>query len=252
MEHLILLCAATQVEASACRNAIQQEGLESKIEIVRTNMGPQRAEEALTKRLNDSLQKKPSLIISSGFAGGRNSDHSLGNWVLGTRVRSNPENGLEVSAHLSELISKSGIKVKSGEFVSVDFVLGEEGIKNSAEVVDMESFAIALTAKKFEVPFSILRMISDTPDFPIPEAIRYASVVVSRLESVETRAKSLLLGITNSLFNPTELMRFGSRCTKLVKQFERDWRKIGKALVNHEISAEHQGKLGHFKLQELI
>lgn len=231
MSQLILLCAATGFESGACQRAIRSEGLENQFEVLRTGVGKKQARLKLRERLKDPLKKKPTLIISSGFAGGRNAQFEVGRWILGTQVIAEGGEDFECDSQLSEIIKRSGLSISLGRVFSIDFIAGEEPLTRASEAVDMESYALAEVAFHYKIPFIILRMVSDTPQYPIPDVIRYSSMIFVESQSWSKRLNWLNLSLKSLIKNPDEMIQFSSRSSKLLKQFGRELRLIGKLLA---------------------
>jgi nucleoside phosphorylase len=108
------------------------------------------------------VRMRPTLVISSGFAGATRALLEPGDFLLAANYTT-----AKLTAPPEKLIDASGI------FVSVDQIFGPtEKAKqsDSALAVDMESAAIAAVCEHHQVPLITARMISDGCDEAIPVA----------------------------------------------------------------------------------
>lgn len=146
--------------------------------LVQTGMGKERAEEA-TRFI---LERYPiTFLVSLGFAGALDDKLSAGDVVLYSSVCCAQSEAALVAHPKSCYCSDDGVLAMAKQALAsaaVDFVCGggvtvqqivispEEkgGLANTfdAQVVDMESYWIAKIAYEREVPFVIIRSISDT------------------------------------------------------------------------------------------
>lgn len=134
---------------------------------------------------------KPNLVINTGSAGGLDSNLNVGDIVISTEVRHHdvdvtafgyekgqlPANPAAFVAdeHLAEVAlkesQKAGFNAVSGLICSGDeFVNGAEAIAKiradfpTVAAVEMEAAAIAQVCHAFNVPFVVVRAISDVAD----------------------------------------------------------------------------------------
>jgi hypothetical protein len=220
---LILICAATAVEARAVRRVATAPHFE----VLQTGMGPARATRALTKRLKSAALPAPSLVISTGFAGIELPDVPLGSWALGTEVTDTAGKS-PFTLHWRELearLARAKLTVSHVPFRLADEVVqisqDSQGASNT-HAIDMESHALAKVAHEHGIPLAVLRLISDTPDAPLPRAIGAFSQV-STAVGITRKAGGALAGLGHTLARPRELGRFLARGSKLSKQLEDDW-----------------------------
>src|SRR5690348_4232683 len=82
---MILLCAATSVEARACESGVRAAGA-SRFEVLKTGMGGSAATKALETRLKSTAHARPKLIVSTGFAGSWSPELSFASWALGHSI----------------------------------------------------------------------------------------------------------------------------------------------------------------------
>ncbi len=156
---MILVCAATRTEASAC-------GVAAGIEVLRTGVGPERAAAALRKRL--ARGARPALVVSSGFAGAVCGALPLHGCVTATAVLR-----LEAGRAVPVPLAPGALHVVPG--VPRCAMLSAARVTRAAPAslpavtaVDMESAALAEVAAGAGILFAVLRVISDTPAAPFP------------------------------------------------------------------------------------
>jgi nucleoside phosphorylase len=222
----ILVCAATSFEARACHRGVARAGKgKALIEVLRTGMGSDRAARALRERLERG--SAPAWIVSSGFAGSRRADLGLGSWIIGTRVGDAIGDALDLSTEpFPSWLETAGMNPRPASLHMVsEVVTSEEGAAGDA--VDMESFCLARIAREFGARFLVLRLISDTPAQPIPQAIREFSSLGLHPRSLRGAAAGLLAGARE----PRQLARFVGRTLPLTRELERAWERIAHAVM---------------------
>lgn len=167
----ILVCTATPQEEKACRLGIQASGFEDAFRVLRTGIGLNLARSALTEFL--SRGNKPSLIVSTGFAGAITPKiPDLYSWITAQKVFSEEKEiqGINIQQHIPDTTMCALISLphvfRQGK--SVPDVLGS--LKQPL-AVDMESATLALVSGQYRIPFMVLRMITDTPQEPLPELL---------------------------------------------------------------------------------
>jgi hypothetical protein len=161
---VILVCAATRIEASACRDGLADAG--ARAAVLRTGVGPARAAAALTARLRTA--PLPTLVVSSGFAGALSPGIPLHAVVTASGLhRLGAEGAVPVPLPVGGLRPLAG--ALPCQFATTDGVWAAvaPGLPAPA-AVDMESAALAETAAAAGVPVAVLRVISDTPAAPLP------------------------------------------------------------------------------------
>ena len=199
----ILVCGATRTETEACRQGIRQAGLEDRFEILRCGIGQASAAESLKARLNSG--SRPSLIVSSGFAGSWSANLDTGSWISAGSL----------SNDLKDTIQ--GLKLIPGatpaHLISVPEILESppkeliQGLTESLIGVDMESFALALVARRAGIEFRVLRYVTDSPKHPLPAFVRHFTDVAVR-KDLSSRMGSLLKGSRALITGPAEVATF--------------------------------------------
>ena len=155
---MILACAASRTEAGACA----VEG----VEVLRTGVGPARAAAALTRRL--ARGPRPSLVVSSGFAGALSAHLPLHACITAGAVH-RLEGGRAVPLALGPGALRMAQGLPRCALLSASVVTRATAPALPApSVVDMESAALAEVAAAAGVPFAVLRIVTDTPAAPFP------------------------------------------------------------------------------------
>jgi adenosylhomocysteine nucleosidase len=115
---------------------------------------------------------RPRLVVSAGFAGALDPDLRRGDVVLPTVAI--------LEDHASRIpLTRFGPSVESASIaiVTVDQVVGTGAAKarlaaaTSAQVVDMETHAVAMAAREAEIPCASVRVVSDTADQELPAEV---------------------------------------------------------------------------------
>jgi hypothetical protein len=221
---LILICLATHSEANACKKGLQKSGQSKSFEILQTGMGFQAAFEKLEERLKTG--PKPQLIVSSGFCGGVAAHIKLGTWAWGSKLNWNHNNTADLEP-LPLPVLKLPLLWEEAIYESVSAVTLHQNdqLSPSTEAVDMESEAWFTLAAQNKIPFSILRLASDTKDHPLPKAIKTFSNAILEPDW-QKKLSHCWLGSREVLENPKYMGRFIFRSTSLLRKFSDGWRSI--------------------------
>lgn len=202
----ILVCAATSTEANACESGIRKAGASSRFEMLKTGIGPASAAESLKRRLTKGA--KPSVIVSSGFAGSWSESLDVGTWISSQTVLNelgDPLGNLKIIPETTEsiLFSVSEIlKHPPQDLIAVVSTF------NLPITVDMESFALAQVAQKADIGFSVLRFISDSPRHPLPKYVRQFTGVAIH-ESPAEKVSALFQGVRSLVQDsPADIVQF--------------------------------------------
>lgn len=164
----ILVCAATPVEALACERGIEKSGVAG-FEILQTGMGMENARQALRTRF---YKGKPDLVISSGFAGIWSGEIEVGQWVGASEIWSKVDG---VFSRVPCKLSSSLAEI-TGSVISVDKIEPApsdlpEDLDVDRIIVDMETAGLAQICQENEIAFNVFRMITDTPQEPLPQFV---------------------------------------------------------------------------------
>lgn len=196
----ILICAATAAEARACERGVNNAGL--KFEILRTGVGFEKARGTLSKRLRDGA--RPDLIVSTGFAGSLTEDIPLHSWIVAKKVLSGER---QVVGDKNLRASFAG--ATSCDLMSVPKLVPKR--ERAPMAVDMESAVLGELADAQNIPFLVLRFVTDTPASPLPEFI--ADFVSGRY----------FIGVRRVFANPSKAFRLAIDGARWVKLFEDGW-----------------------------
>jgi nucleoside phosphorylase len=240
----ILLCAATVFEAKACQNGINRTHSRSSFEVLQTGMGPEKCFQALHHRLKNLKKPSPQLILSTGFAGslieGLNrstwiSAYQCSSWKCSTWESSDELKVLQVNDELLKpYLTRTPLEWNPVQIHSVETLMTHkttQRLPSSAQAVDMESFTIIETAQNYGIPAQVLRLISDTPNSPIPSSIEILMQGLTSATTVLKRVHSTLQGFKEMAQKPIETTRFLYQGIRLSQQLEKDWFLLAHALT---------------------
>ena len=224
MSKSTLICAATRVEAKACQQGIDQSGLTHVFEICLTGIGLESAARALSARLDGADAGHIARVVSAGFVGAAMPGVRVGAWLLGRGVRGVDSSVIEIeSEKLALSLADTGLDWKSAIVTSREKVVSFAAAPPTENLaVDMESLALARIANARAIDFQIFRMVSDTPEEPIPEAI--TSLVAGVAGTEEPRFLQTLRGTGLALGAPLTFARFLARGRSLPRLLREGWR----------------------------
>jgi adenosylhomocysteine nucleosidase len=146
------------------------------LHLLKTGIGVEKATQSLRRCL---AQTRVRAVFGIGFAGGLSPELRTGDLVIGRRIR---RSSITVSASadllaVAEKVRLHDTSVHFGTLLTVDQVLGDSASKRSLAIslerhevggVDMESSAIAQVCSECQVPFLIVRCITDRLDEDLP------------------------------------------------------------------------------------
>lgn len=163
-----------------------------------TGVGRQKTERAVEFCINEF---HPSLCVNVGFCGALTPSLGLADIVIGESVTLE-KSGEIISVLESDALNKAKdicknvpLKCLSGGMLTVDNVINTPhekaflGTKFGVVAVDMESFAMAKVAKKYNTPFIIIRSTLDPMDMHLP----------SFEHSVKENGSTNVIGLISSL-----------------------------------------------------
>lgn len=239
-------------EARAVERGLQHGAKEHHFEVLRTGMGLRAARRALEKELGErrfgrglNTEPMPDFIISTGYAGTLDVGMAPGSWVLGDHVllwinppspavnTISPGGGraLSLLRPVAEALGAFGTTtvLSSPLLVAYDPALNRALPQRQGPVaVDMESAALADVARRFNIPFAVLRLVTDTPEQPLPRFVYgFANALSqdSRL-SMASRALHAAQGAVDVARKPQDLFRFVQTSMGWGKTLESGWRRI--------------------------
>jgi len=238
---MIIICAATAAEVSACKKGIEAAGSVSKsFEILHTGMGMKAARTRLAERLAalEVIRETPKLIISSGFAGVWRGSLEIGAWVGANEFWK--EERADGVINFSRVDHASVWKPKGVDtfcpIVSVDVIQKlptlPTAISTGSLCVDMETAGLAEVAKEKGIPFGVLRMITDTPEQPLPE---FVSAFAQAIHSPELGDKAKLSGrgLQQVVSDPLSVARFLRNGKKWSDWLARGWQERAEAIASN-------------------
>jgi hypothetical protein len=234
----ILICTATLAESSACQAGLDAAGAVGKsFEVLRTGMGLGAAQEKLNERLLSGA--KPDLIISSGFAGVWRGDFEVGTWITADRIWVEREDDF-VSVNFKESKISLLPKENNCSFISVEKMqplpIGlPDGLSEGALAVDMETASLAQIAETNGIPFSVFRMVTDTPENPLPVFVStWSSAFLS--PSLEDKLRFGAQGLIEAVSDFNSVTSFFKKGKHWVGELERGWKdnaqRLSEALQN--------------------
>jgi hypothetical protein len=237
---MIMICAATGAEASACKKGIEAAGAISKsFEVLHTGMGMKAARTRLAERLAalEVVRQTPKLIISSGFAGVWRGSLEIGAWVGASEFWKEERDG---SAATFSKVGHPSVWTPEGvdtlcPIVSVDVIQKlpslPEAISTGSLCVDMETAGLAQVAREKGIPFGVLRMITDTSEQPLPE---FVSIFAQAIHSPELGDKVKLSGkgLQQVVADPLSVARFLKSGKKWSDWLARGWQERAEAIAS--------------------
>ncbi len=172
---------ARRAKSSRRKNAWVGEWKETPLLLVRTGVGPQRAQKGLAPFLPGPPFQG---VVSTGYAGGLRDECRLGDILVPDEVQSVsplPEVRLRPDPGLREMVLErvqtGPWTVHTGRMITTDRVIvsSEEkvrlGLEYEATSVEMESTAIAELAEQASVPFVVVRVVLDEASFSLPDIL---------------------------------------------------------------------------------
>lgn len=141
--------------------------------LIETGEGPRNASRVLRSWLE---KKNARAVINIGFAGSLSPLLQIGDIVIAREVRSRTESFEASASPLFQLAERTG-NARSGVAITVDEIVCEAKAKrrlaesftaNEIGWVDMESAAIASVCNGLNIPFLIVRSVSDAFDEDLP------------------------------------------------------------------------------------
>ena len=144
--------------------------------LVRTGIGPVAAEAAVKAVF---ARQPMALAISAGFAGAL-MPAAIGDVIVGSSVSADPGEGdwsacdRVAGATVRATAEAIGLEVRVGPVISLSTVVchaaekQDIGRRTGAIAVDMESAALGSVARAYQIPFLIVRTVSDMVDEDLP------------------------------------------------------------------------------------
>ena len=219
---MILVCAATRLEAAACRDGLADAG--ARAAVLRTGVGPVRAAAALAARLRAG--PLPSLVVSSGFAGALTPGIALHAVVTAAALhRIGPRGAVPVPLPAGGLRPLEGALSCQVATAAEVWGGGAPGLPSPA-AVDMESAALAETAAAAGIPVAVLRVVTDTPAAPFPP---FVGALGAALAAGPTLAGLAAAGraLAGAARRPAAAVAFARSSLEAARALRAAWRERG-------------------------
>jgi adenosylhomocysteine nucleosidase len=176
----------------------------ARVAMVANGPGPKLAGAALDAV---EAQEKMEALISVGFCGGLDPSLQACDIFVATQV-------VGVAAALAPV---SSLPFKTGELLSIDRVVStaaeKAALAKTADAVEMEAGAVATHAKKYNVPFYAVRVVTDTCEESFPLDFNAMRSSDGRF----SRAKILAAALWSPIAVFPELMKLNSRTKRASK-----------------------------------
>ncbi len=145
---------------------IKQVG-DNRIKVAISGIGQKRARHTTRKMCQNANDFCPERLISLGFCGGTQDNLVIGQLIIANRLS---YNGQEIELENRYLTEAMGSLKESlyrvGKFQTFNRpIFSKNKILKDTVAIDMESFAIAQTARNHHIPITVIKVVSDiVPD----------------------------------------------------------------------------------------
>ena len=223
------ICAATRSEADACRRGVAAAGLTDRLRIVRTGIGTVAARRSLDREM--SRGPRPVGLVSSGFA--FSTDPGLAPGQLAAASHVVAFEGVGTERELAEPLALDLADVPCRPFTTTDFFLDADdprigtGPLGSGALVDMESAAVAELATEADVPYAVLRLVTDTPGRPLPPFVGCYVRAALAPTGLSRTAGTVRTGLS-ALASPLRTWRFLSTGRRRCRELCEGWRRYAR------------------------
>ena len=228
----LLVCTATRAEHDACAEGIRAAGAR-RLESLRVGVGPVHAARRLRERLANG--PAPTRVVSTGFAGALSAGVPLGAWINAHALFEWRDGTLTSIASVSPLVVEAAaFECLPCDVVSTDQLVGRDSLLRRLEssrplAADMESAALAREAAACSVAFSVMRLVSDTPEHPLPEFLEPFTAAMAGSDA-RTRVLFTARGVGSVLVDPVGIARLVSTGRRLTKQLRADFARLAQLL----------------------
>lgn len=188
---------------------------------------PQRAGELAA----DAIAKGAKALLSFGLCGGLDPDLQAGDVILPSRVIAAQAKPISCDADwcgrlaeaLGDLAGMTDVTIAhSAVIVAGPRRKAVLRANTGAVAVDMESYAVGLAAKRANLPFAIIRAVSDTAETRLPE---WTDEIVS--SSGGTDGMRLLKNLARHPGDLGKLLTLGRGSTRALKELRRITGRLG-------------------------
>ena len=175
------------------------------IRLAVTGIGPPKALRATQQVCTGSLGFRPDLLINTGFCGAVRNKLKVGHLIMANLIAYRDR---EIQLKSSALEKVTGLLAESeyqvGKLQTFNWpVLSRAGVVGDTLAVDMESFAVAQTAAKHQIPAIVIKAVSDI----VPQHAGLFSLLtlVRNLKMNTRKAGDRLNVIVNKIFEDQDL-----------------------------------------------
>jgi nucleoside phosphorylase len=219
----VLVCAATRSELGACARGIRASGAPAAaFETLRIGVGPIHAAKSLGQRLANG--ERPNLVVSSGFVGALSAGVDVGTWVTATRV-AEWRNGTIVDVAEVALCRGPEPALRCSVVSSGQLLQGGNSPRRADDsllAADMESAALAREAAGRNIAFMVLRLVSDTPEHPLPGFLLPLTTAMAAT-SARSKFAHAALGVRGALVDPRGVARIVREGGAWIRELARGW-----------------------------
>jgi hypothetical protein len=187
-------------------------------EVLKTGVGPARARAALIARLA-AAGPAPRLIVSSGFAGSLDERIPVGTWITAAYVARSDGAGVR-RVEVSRLFADVPGAVSCGLVTSSELVLRKAGDERLA--VDMESAELAELSERAQIPFLVLRFVTDSPEQPLPAFVAPFTAALSA-RGLHERLTQGARGLRSAISDPRGVARLVKEGASWSQSLSRGW-----------------------------
>lgn len=140
----------------------------SDVRVVLTGVGPMNSMQSIRA----AMDEVPDLCIATGLAGGLKPEYRTGDILVARKASSQKGRGyFKSDGRLFDTAVECGAKAVN-EFISAEHVVrtanGKSRLADSADAVDMESFAIMREMNGLNIPCVAVRCVADSAEMDVP------------------------------------------------------------------------------------
>ena len=176
------------------------------IRLVVTGIGPKKARRATRRVCTGSLGFRPDLLINAGFCGAVRNELDIGHLVIADRIAYRRRVIRPAGSLIEKLAGRlADTRCRVGKLQTFNWpVLSRARVSGRTLAVDMESFAIAHTAARHQIPAIIIKAVSDI--VPRQAGLISLLTLVRGLKSNARKARARLDATVNQIFEDQYLL----------------------------------------------
>lgn len=238
---MILVCTATQIEHDAVVAGLRDSGATG-LEVLNVGVGPLHAGKKLRQRL--MAGPAPSRIVSAGFAGMVSGGVPFASWITAEKLwdwDGDSSALTELSLAAPTPLDAVLIGMTRCELVSTDHLVTHDSKlyrlvptpSKGPLAVDMESVALAREADARGIPFTVARLVSDTPAHPLPEFLAPITAAMTS-EGALARVTHAARGVRAALGDPRGVARLVLEGKSWTRRLRAGWSTLADALTASE------------------